>query len=76
MKTEKPREHSELVGSLASAIHKNMNREIRQAVHRLAALEKELARLERSGRVTRFLAFTLAAGAVLLSLVLFHLISR
>jgi ABC-type Zn2+ transport system substrate-binding protein/surface adhesin len=86
MDSEKLRTQSELVRSLASTIHKKMmapsadradivNREIRQINQRLAVLENELTRLYGACRTTRFLAFSLTGCAVLLSLVLFYLVS-
>lgn len=83
MNTEKPRNQSELVRSLASTIHKKMmtpsadradivNREIQQINQKLAMLEKELSQLNSFCRMTRFLAFSLASCAVLLALLLFY----
>lgn len=86
MTTEKPPNQSELVRSLASTIHKKMvapsadradiiYKEIQQMSHRLAVLEKELSHLDSFNRATRYLACSLAAGAAILSLVLFYSVS-
>ncbi|MFX4261893.1 hypothetical protein ACOBQJ_06800 [Pelotomaculum propionicicum] len=86
MTVEKLPEQGELVRSLASTIHKNMvapsadradivNREIQQMSQKLAVLEKELDRLDRFCRTTRFWACSLAAGAALLSIVLYLIVS-
>ncbi|MDD2554447.1 MAG: hypothetical protein PHP51_07740 [Desulfotomaculaceae bacterium] len=83
MKTEKLPEQSELVRSLASTIHRKMvapsadrvdivNKEIQQINHKLAMLEKELSQLDSFCRMTRFLALSLASGAVLLALLLYY----
>jgi hypothetical protein len=77
---------SELVRSLASTIHKKMvapssdradiiDKEIQQINHKLDLLEKELSQLGSFNRTTRFLACSLAAGAALLSLLLFYIVS-
>jgi len=86
MTIEKLAEQSELVRSLASTIHKKMvapyadradivTREIQQMNEKLAVLEKELVQLDRFCRITRFLSCSIAAGAALLSLVLYLIVS-
>jgi len=86
MTIEKLAEQSELVRSLASTIHKKVvapsanradivTREIQQMNEKLAVLEKDLEQLDRFCRKTRFWACSLAAGAVLLSLVLYLIVS-
>lgn len=76
---------SELVRSLASTIHKKMvapsadradiiDKEIHQINQKLDLLEKGLSQLDSFNKTTRFLACSLAAGAALLSLVLFYIV--
>ncbi|MDD4334332.1 MAG: hypothetical protein PHY77_01855 [Desulfotomaculaceae bacterium] len=86
MNTEKLRNQSELVRSLASTIHKKMmapsavradiaGRDIQQINQKLAMLEKELSHLNRYCRLTRFLALSLAAVAAFLALLLFYTVT-
>lgn len=86
MTVEKIPNQSELIRSLASTIHKkmvapsadradNVNREIQQINQKLTQLERDLSQLDGYNRTTRYLACSLAAGAALLSVVLFYLIS-